>query len=153
MTTSLNKWIYTVSDFIALIQFHLICQILTKFSGVESERTVSKFRKRKGKVLCSPTPQSKSVKLGNFMSQSYKKAWWACSCCFANLHLLLFCCSRYYRRRHCLSSLLVWSRNFATTVTWRHTFLLYSKADLGWFTMERFHHVLNEWKTAHGMWA
>ena len=27
-----------------------------------------------------------------------------------------------------------------------------SKADLGWFAMERFHHVLNERKTGHGMW-
>ena len=35
---------------IDLIQFHLICQKLVKFSGVEFERTVSKFTKRK--CLC-----------------------------------------------------------------------------------------------------
>ena len=34
---SLKKWIRTVSNFIDLIQFHLICQILTKFFRVESE--------------------------------------------------------------------------------------------------------------------
>ena len=34
---SLKKWILTVSNFIDLIQFHLVCQILAKFSGVESE--------------------------------------------------------------------------------------------------------------------
>ena len=45
--TSLMKWILTVSNLIDLIQFHLICQMLTRFSGVKSERTVSKFRKRK----------------------------------------------------------------------------------------------------------
>ena len=38
----------TVSNFIDLIQFHLICQMLAKCSGYfESERTISKFRKRK----------------------------------------------------------------------------------------------------------
>ena len=34
---SLKKWIRTVSHFIDLIQFHLICQILKKFFRVESE--------------------------------------------------------------------------------------------------------------------
>ena len=36
----------TVLNFIDLIQFHLICLKLAKFSGVESEKTVSKFRKK-----------------------------------------------------------------------------------------------------------
>ena len=45
--TPLKKWIRTVSKFIDLIQFHLICKILAKLSGVESERTVSELRKRK----------------------------------------------------------------------------------------------------------
>ena len=38
------KWIWTVSNFIDLIQFHLDCQMLTKYPGVESESTVSKLR-------------------------------------------------------------------------------------------------------------
>ena len=38
------------------------------------------------------------------------------SCCFANLNLSPFCLSR------CLSSPLLSSQNFATMVTWRHTF-------------------------------
>jgi len=50
--TSLKKWIRTVSNFIDLIQFHLICKILAKLSEVESERTVSELRKRKRKFLC-----------------------------------------------------------------------------------------------------
>ena len=37
-----KKWIRTVSNFISLIQFHLICQMLVKFSRVESE---IKFRR------------------------------------------------------------------------------------------------------------
>ena len=38
----------TFSDsFINLVQFQLICQMLATFSGVKSERTVCKFRKRK----------------------------------------------------------------------------------------------------------
>ena len=45
------------------------------------------------------------------------------SCCFANINLLLFNCSRC--RRSCFNSLLLWSRNFATMVTWRHTSPLY----------------------------
>ena len=41
-TLTEKKWIRTVSNFISLIQFHLICQMLVKFSGVESE---IKFRR------------------------------------------------------------------------------------------------------------
>ena len=43
------------------------------------------------------------------------------SCCFANMNHLLFCRSRCRRRMRCFSSLLLWSRNFATMVTLRHT--------------------------------
>ena len=52
LETSLKKWIRTVSNFIDLIQFHLICQMLATFSGGESERTLSKFRERKRTFLC-----------------------------------------------------------------------------------------------------
>ena len=44
---SLKKLICTVLNFVDPFQFHLICQMLAKFSGVESERTVSMFRKEK----------------------------------------------------------------------------------------------------------
>ena len=47
-------------------------------------------------------------------------------CCFANLNLLLFCHSRCCCHRHCFSSLLLWSKNFASMVTWRYTALLYN---------------------------
>ena len=48
---SLKKGIRNVSNFDDLIQFHLICQMMAKFLGVKSGRTVSKFRKRKRKFL------------------------------------------------------------------------------------------------------
>ena len=50
--TSLTKWIRKASNFIDLFQFQLIWQMLAKFSRVESERTVSKFRKGKRQLLC-----------------------------------------------------------------------------------------------------
>ena len=85
--TSIKKGIHPVSNFIHLIQFHLICQMLTKFSVVESKRTVSKFRKRKRKILCCVHWHSISgcMKLGSFRLQScnngwkmYKKVWCIC---------------------------------------------------------------------------
>jgi len=69
MTT--NRKRHLTSEFVLFetssIQFHLICQMLAKFSGVESDRTVSKVRKRK--FLCSVL--SLRLKLGSFTSQSY----------------------------------------------------------------------------------
>ena len=43
-----KKWIRTVSNLLNLIQFQFLCQILVKFSGVKSKRTVSQLRRRKG---------------------------------------------------------------------------------------------------------
>ena len=39
------------ASFFALLSCRSICQMLVNFSGVEFQRTVSKFRKRKGKSL------------------------------------------------------------------------------------------------------
>ena len=47
LKTSLKKGIRTISNFIDVIEFHLTCQMLAKFPEVESERIVSKFRKRR----------------------------------------------------------------------------------------------------------
>ena len=52
------------------------------------------------------------------------------SCCFVNINLLLFNCSWCGRRRCCLSSLLLWYRNFATMVTWRHASAFYRRVVL-----------------------
>ena len=49
MTTNRKTSFKTVSDFIDLGYFQLICQMLAKFSGVKPERTVFKLRKSKKK--------------------------------------------------------------------------------------------------------
>ena len=87
----LKRWISSVSNFIDLTQFHLICQMLAKFSGVESERTVSKC------VLCSPTPK-RAQEIWTFhvavvqrrQRNVQKRMMLVQSCCFANINLLLF---------------------------------------------------------------
>ena len=68
------RTIRTIPNSIDLIKFHLIRQILAKFSEVESEWTVhlSKFRKRKINFLCRvPLLHTAGgcVKLENFKSQ------------------------------------------------------------------------------------
>ena len=40
-----KKWVRAVSNFIGSIPSHLVCETLANFSGVEFEKTVSKFRK------------------------------------------------------------------------------------------------------------
>ena len=49
--SSPKKRIRAVSNFIAPIPTLSICQMLANFSGVEFQRTVSKFTKRKRKPL------------------------------------------------------------------------------------------------------
>ena len=44
-----NKFL-DISNFVDLLQYHLICQMLANRSGVVSESIVSKFRTRNGKV-------------------------------------------------------------------------------------------------------
>ena len=131
LKTSLEKWICTVSNFIDLIQFHLICQMLAKFSGDEYKRTVSRLRKRKTNICVVFTNSiSGHVKLGSFMAHSRTVMTKKCtkkrdamqSCYFVYIHtvnLLLVCRSCCCHRL--LSSLFVWFRNFPTLVTWHHT--------------------------------
>jgi len=92
---SLKKWIHTVSNFSDLVQFHLICQMLAKFSGVKSERTVSKFRERKRKLLCSFKLEHEIRKFQVTVMQwrlrsVQKSVMHMQSYCFANKNLLLF---------------------------------------------------------------
>ena len=57
--------------------------------------------------------------------EMYRSVTHVQSCCVVNIILLLLCRSRCRRRRRWLSFQLLWSRNFATMVTWRHTSPLY----------------------------
>ena len=103
---SLKKYMRTVSNFIDLIQFHLICQMLAKFSGYfESERTISKFRKRKIRFCVVFTYSIKQVReirkvyvtVVQWQLRNAQKCM-ICSCCFA-------------KAPYCK----LWSRNFAAT--------------------------------------
>ena len=116
---SLKKWIRTVSNLVDLISFHLICQMLAKFSWLNPKGPYVSLEK------------GGRVKLGSFMSQlcsgweMYKKDWSTCKVFFCQSKPIGF--FAVYRRR-CKNSLLLWSRNFATMVTWHHTSPLYSPA-------------------------
>ena len=101
-----------------------MCPMLVKFSWVRFERTVSKF----GKNLCLVHVLHKAGRWNQKVScrscATTAKICTKCKVFFgANFNQLLFCHSRCRRRRrrrrHRLSSLLLWSKNFATMVTWR----------------------------------
>ena len=104
--------------------------MLAEFSGVESERNISKLRERKRKFLrCFHLLHKTGVKLGivqRRLRNAQKSVMHVQSFCFANINLLLFCRSRCCRRRCCLRSMLLLSRKIATMVTWRHTPFLYA---------------------------
>ena len=122
---SLKKWICTVSNFIDLIQFHLIWKILAKLSGVESE-----VKENSCAVFTNSIEWAREIRkfqvsdLQRRLKNVQKSMMHMQSCCFANLNRLLFCRSRCRRRRCCLSSALLWSRNVVTMLTWRHTSLI-----------------------------
>ena len=117
-----------------------------KFSEVESGKTLSRWRKRKREILCCVHLLHKAgVSIRKFqvvvvqrrLKNMYKKGLMPVqSCCFTVRKLLLFSRSRCRRRRCCLSSLLLWSTNFVTMVTWNHTSSLYarfSRPVIQWF--------------------
>ena len=56
--TSLNKSVRTIANFFFLIPIRSIGHILANFSGLELQKTVSAFRKKKSKIaaLCSHFP-------------------------------------------------------------------------------------------------
>ena len=104
-------------------------------SGVESERTGSKFTKRKRKFLCCVHLLYK-VGAWNYEVSCRRRATTARKCTkkrearakllFCQFKPIAFCRSRCCRHRRCLSSLL--SKHFATMVTWRNTSLLLSSS-------------------------
>ena len=125
---SLKNWIHTVSDFSDLVQFHFICQMLANFSGVKSERTVSKFRKRKRKLLRSLKPEHEIRKFHVPVMQwwlrsvqktvMYMQSYWIA---YINLLLFLPFLSPLPLPSPSPSLLL----NLPILVTWLHTAPLY----------------------------
>ena len=136
---SLKKWICTVSNFIDLICFHLICQMLAKFSGVESERTISYSLEKSNNYCCFVFIylRKRAHDIRKFhvtvvqwqLRNAQKSVMHMQSCCFAKI-IFLFAilplnCSHCRCCRCYLSSLLLRSKNFSTMVMWCHTSPLY----------------------------
>ena len=111
-----NSWI--------LFNFNL-CRCLQNFLGLNLKGPYQSLEKGRGSfVSCSPAPWSRRVKLGIVLLRLrnvQKSVIHMQSCCFANINLLLFCRSRCFHCQSCLSSILLWSTNFATMVAWCHT--------------------------------
>ena len=97
--------------------------MFAKFSVVECESTVSVFRKRK--FLCC-VHQLHRVGAWNKEVSCRKKrtVMHVQSFSFTNINLSLFCCSHRCCLCPCLTSLLLWSRIFATVAMWAHSSLL-----------------------------
>ena len=109
-----------------LIQFHFICADVCKifWGWIWKDRIKVKKKEEEVFMLCLPAPWSKCVKLGivqRRLRNVQKSMMHMKSFCFVNINLLLFCRSRCGHCQSCLSSLLLWSQNFATMVVWCHT--------------------------------
>ena len=79
---------WTPINVIAHIHFHLICQVLLKYSGVESERTASRFRRKKRKI-CAVFSYfiKRACEIRKEMKRNVQKtAMHLQSCCFALLN-------------------------------------------------------------------
>ena len=118
----------------SLILFHLICQMLAKFSGLNPKGPYLSLEKERETFCVVFTYSVKQVHeirkfhvaiVQRWLKNVQKSVMHVQSCCFANINLLLFCCSRCRRRCCCLNSLLLWSKNFASMVTWHLTSPLY----------------------------
>ena len=114
--TSLKKRIHTVSNIIDFIQFHLICQILAKFLGLNPKGRYLSVQKGKEifyVVFTCSIKRAREIRkfhvavVQRRLRNGQKKRDHAQSCCFAYLNLLLFCHFRCRRHRRCLSSLYI----------------------------------------------
>ena len=89
-----------------------------------------------------PSCKRDQIKMRDYMGMWVTPPTWGPPLpCKQALDLLLFCRSRCRPRRRCLSSLLLWSRNFATMVTWGHTSPLYGG---GIVCVEGVHHRISQ---------
>ena len=134
MTTNQKR--YFISEFTLFqnhrsysISFNLSKNVGQIFWGCTRKDRIFKFRKRTRKfcfVFIYSIRRARDIR--NFyiavvqrrLRNVQKSQMHVQNCCFADLNLMLFCHSRCRGHRRCLSSLLLWSRNFGTMVTWRH---------------------------------
>ena len=93
----------------SLILFHLICQMLAKFSGLNPEGPYLSLENERETFCVVFTYSIKQVHEIRKFHVAVVQRWLknVQSCCFADINLLLFCCSRCRRRCCCLSSLLL----------------------------------------------
>ena len=93
----------------SLILFHLICQMLAKFSGLNPEGPYLSLENERETFCVVFTYSVKQVHEIRKFHVAVVQRWLknVQSCCFADINLLLFCCSRCRRRCCCLSSLLL----------------------------------------------
>ena len=126
--TSLKKWIRTVSNFNKPTQFHLFVKCLRNSLWLNAKVLCLLFRKRK--FLCC-VHQLHRVGAWNKEVSCRKKrsVMHVQSFSFANINLSLFCCSHRCCLCPCLTSLLLWSRIFATVAMWAHSSLYYPLTD------------------------
>ena len=130
--TSLIKWIRRVSNFIDLVK------CWQNFLGLNPKRPYLSLQKEKENFMLTyfvkrvRNIRKFHVAVMQRRLRTYKKnVMHVQGCCFADINLLLFTFSVCCHRRRCLSSLLLWYRNFATMVTWRHTSLYWCATCLG----------------------
>ena len=143
----LKTCIRTVSNSISLIQFHfhqsysvsfyLMSNVSKILWGWIQTDCTSKFRKRKRKRNFSVVVTHSIKRVCENRKFCVAVIWWwqrnvqkstmhVQSCFFWGLNLLHLYCSCCRHCCHCLSSPLLWSRNFANMAMWGHTFLLYN---------------------------
>ena len=119
-------------------KLHRPCQMVAKFSGLNPKGPYLSLQKEKENFMLTyfvkrvRNIRKCHVAVMQRRLRTYKKnVMHVQSCCFADINLLLFPSSVCCHRRRCLSSLLLWYRNFATMVTWRHTSLYWFTTYLG----------------------
>ena len=118
--TSLKNWIRTVSNFNDLTQFHSICKISVKLSGVESKRITNSIKRAR------QIRKFHVADLQWWLRNIQKSVMYGQSCCFADINRLPFCRSRCRRRLCRCSPPLLWCRNVATIVMRHHPSPFYS---------------------------
>ena len=101
--TSLKKWICAASNSFTLIPSHSMSLMLANFPGVEFQKTISKFRKKKSNRFVVFTSFVRHeirmfhvIILQQWQRNVQKSVMYMQTCCLANLYLLLscYCCCR-----------------------------------------------------------
>ena len=122
---------FALFKLVGLIQFHFICQMLEKFCGLNRTGPYVSLEKEK-ETFCVVFTYSVKLAHVTVVQQQLKNVQKSVlnvqSCCFAKINLLLFLPFSLPLPSLLPKLPLLWSRNFATMVTWRHTSLYWTQA-------------------------